>query len=114
MATTLYERENSCDGLYSFIRTFNLERGKNIMFRPCLAVVVVGGGGGGEVENSTRNPSLSQIIFSPHITEMLILKAYANGRNIVCQQHATLLSPTCCVRLHGTITMLALVGTCCV
>ena len=33
------------------------------------------------------------------------------------QMNATLLGPTmltCCVRLHGTTTMLALVGTCCV
>ena len=37
-------------------------------------------------------------------------KAHANGRNIVDQQHATLLGPTCCVRLHGTTTMLALVA----
>ena len=26
------------------------------------------------------------------------------------QQHATLLGPTCCIRLHGTTTMLALVA----
>ena len=36
------------------------------------------------------------------------VKAHKNGRNIVGQQHATLLGPTCCVRLHGTTTMLAL------
>ena len=42
------------------------------------------------------------------------VRAHANGRNIVGLQHATLLGPTCCVRLHGTTTMLALVGTCCV
>ena len=30
------------------------------------------------------------------------------------QTDATLLGPTCCVRLHGTTTMFALVGTCCV
>ena len=30
------------------------------------------------------------------------------------QTDATLLGPTCCVRLHGSTTMLALVGTCCV
>ena len=39
-----------------------------------------------------------------------IVKAHANGRNIVGQQHATLLGPTCCVRLQGTTTMLALVA----
>ena len=44
----------------------------------------------------------------------LNIKAHANGRNIVGQQHATLLGPTCCVRLHGTTTMLGLVGNCCV
>ena len=41
------------------------------------------------------------------------VKAHANGRNsrnIVGQQHATLLGQTCYVRLHGTITMLALVA----
>ena len=37
------------------------------------------------------------------------LEAYANGRNIV-GQHATLLGPTSCVRLHGTTTILALFG----
>ena len=42
------------------------------------------------------------------------LKAHANGRNILGQQHATLLGPTCCVRLYGITTMLALVGTGCV
>ena len=30
------------------------------------------------------------------------------------QMDATLLGPTCCVRLHGITTMLALVDTCCV
>ena len=33
------------------------------------------------------------------------IKVHANGPNIVV---------TCCVRLHGTTTMLAFVGTCCV
>ena len=37
----------------------------------------------------------------------LILKAHANGHNIVGQQHATLLGSTCCVCLRGTTTMLA-------
>ena len=32
---------------------------------------------------------------------------YANGRNIVGQHHTTLLGLTCCVRLHGTTTVLA-------
>ena len=45
---------------------------------------------------------------------LLILKTHTNGRNIVGQQHATLLVPTCCVRFHRTTTMLALVGTSCV
>ena len=40
------------------------------------------------------------------------LKAYANWRNILGQQLTTLLGLTCYVRLHGTTTMLALVGTC--
>ena len=38
-----------------------------------------------------------------------VLKARANARNIVGQQDATLLSPTCCGRLH---TMLCVVATC--
>ena len=37
-------------------------------------------------------------------------KAYANDHNIVGQQHAILLAPTCFVRLHGTTTMLVLVA----
>ena len=47
------------------------------------------------------------------IQQYSFLKAHANGRNIAGQQHAALLDPTCCVRLHGTTTMLALVGTRC-
>lgn len=38
------------------------------------------------------------------------LKARANARNIVGQQDATLLGPTCCERLH---TMLGVVACCC-
>ena len=38
-----------------------------------------------------------------------IFTVHANGRKTVDQRHATLLGPTCCVRLHGTTTMLALV-----
>ena len=38
--------------------------------------------------------------------------AYANGCNIVGQQHATLLGLTFCVHLHVTTTVLALVRTC--
>ena len=38
------------------------------------------------------------------------LKARANARNIVGQQDATLLGPTCCERLH---TMLCVVACCC-
>ena len=38
----------------------------------------------------------------------LLIKFNANGRNFVGQQHATLLGPTCCIRLHD---MLALVVT---
>ena len=37
------------------------------------------------------------------------LKAHANGPNIVGPNNVV----TCCVRLHGTTTMLALVGACC-
>ena len=39
----------------------------------------------------------------------LLLKARAIARNIVSQQDATLLGPTCCERLH---TMLCVVATC--
>ena len=46
-------------------------------------------------------------LFSPSGT-------HAKGRNIVGQQHATLLGPTCFIRLHRTTTMLALVGTRCI
>ena len=58
----------------------------------------------------------SLAFFSRNIlrTVLRLFKAHANGRNIVGQQHATLLGPTCCVRLHGATTMLALAGTCCV
>ena len=38
-----------------------------------------------------------------------LLKARANGRNILGQQEATLLGPACCERLH---TMLCVVATC--
>ena len=38
------------------------------------------------------------------------VKARANARNIVGQQDATLLGPTCCERLH---TMLCVVACCC-
>ena len=38
-----------------------------------------------------------------------VVKAGANARNIVGQQDATLLGPTCCERLH---TMLCVVATC--
>ena len=43
------------------------------------------------------------------------VKAHANGPNIAGQHNPTLLGPTmlwlnCCVRLHGTTTMLALVA----
>ena len=38
------------------------------------------------------------------------LKARANARNIVGQQDATTLGPTCCERLH---TMLCVVACCC-
>ena len=41
---------------------------------------------------------------------MMFLKARANARNIVGQQDATLLGPTCCERLH---TMLCVVACCC-
>ena len=38
------------------------------------------------------------------------VEVHANGRNIVGQQHSTLLGPTCCVRLRGTTTMLHLLA----
>ena len=42
------------------------------------------------------------------ITFSLIVKPRANARNVVCQQDATLLGPTCCERFH---TMLCVVAT---
>ena len=61
-----------------------------------------------------RGPCLYIFAWSPalpHFREIPRIKAHdANGRNIVGQQHATLLGLTCCVRLHGTTTMLALVA----
>ena len=44
------------------------------------------------------------------IAWLLSLKAHANVHNIVGQQDATLLGPTCCERLH---TMLCVVVCCC-
>ena len=41
---------------------------------------------------------------------LLSIKARANACNIVGQQDATLLGPTCCERLH---TMLCVVACCC-
>ena len=49
-------------------------------------------------------------VFPPLSLETERVKAHANGRSIVGHQHATLLGQTCCVRLHGTTTMLALVA----
>ena len=42
--------------------------------------------------------------------EFAAVKAHANARNIVGQQDATLLGPTCCERLH---TKLCVVACCC-
>ena len=44
------------------------------------------------------------------VLSRVFVKAYANRRNSVGQQHAILLGSTCCVRLHGSTTMLALVA----
>ena len=41
-----------------------------------------------------------------HIT----VKAHASGRNFVGQQHATLLGTTCCISLHRTTTMWAMLA----
>ena len=56
--------------------------------------------------------SLSENKFTDNAAKDLgeALKAHANARNIVGQQHATLLGPTCCERLH---TMLFVVSCCC-
>ena len=59
--------------------------------------------------------SLATALWVKHLTfvksEILeAVKAHANGRNIVGQQRSTLLGLTCCVRLHGTATVLALVA----
>ena len=49
------------------------------------------------------------LLYICHIGKTLE-KAHASAHNIVDQQHATLLGPTCCVRLRGTTTMLVLVA----
>ena len=48
------------------------------------------------------------LLYICHIGKTLE-KAHASA-HIVDQQHATLLGPTCCVRLRGTTTMLVLVA----
>ena len=49
------------------------------------------------------------VLASRHLLKKAALKARANARNIVGQQDATLLGPTCCERLHN---MLCVVATC--
>ena len=64
-------------------------------------------------KNYALHTSAVKIGFGDAILEIspaFFLKTHANGRDIVGQQHATLLGPTCWVRLHGTTTMLALVA----
>ena len=57
-----------------------------------------------------RNLQVVPTPFSQMLSINVFVKAHVNGHNIVDQQHSTLLGPTCCVRLHGTTTMLALVA----
>ena len=59
--------------------------------------------------------SLATALWVKHLTfvksEILeAVKAHANERNIVGQKRSTLLVLTCCVCLHGTATVLALVA----
>ena len=63
---------------------------------------------------TTKETDGQQPIAAARLLQQLLvdLKVLANGRNIVGQQHATLMGPTCCVRLHGATTMLALVAHC--
>ena len=56
-------------------------------------------------------PRACTCLLERQIIYILNIKAHANRRNIVGQQHATLLGSTCCVRLHGNHNN---VGTCCV
>ena len=60
-----------------------------------------------ELENEKLGLSVQAMHLLPLVP---YLKAHANGHNIVGQKHATLLGPTCCIRLHG---MLVLVASCC-
>ena len=46
-----------------------------------------------------------------YVSEYVVLKPRANGRNVVGLQLPTSLDVTCCVRLH---TLLHVVGCCCV
>ena len=46
-----------------------------------------------------------------YVSEYVVLKPRANGRNVVGLQLPTLLDVICCVRLH---TLLNVVGCCCV
>ena len=62
-------------------------------------------------QDSMTSTSLVTPCFEKKIvTNIQRLKARANARNIVGQQDATLLGPTCCERLH---TMLCVVACCC-
>ena len=45
-----------------------------------------------------------------YVSEYVVLKPRANGRNVVGLQLPILLEVTCCVRLH---TLLHVVGCCC-
>ena len=52
---------------------------------------------------------MTRKIFLLFFAGLVCVKARANARNIVGQQDATLLGPTCCERLH---TMLCVVACC--
>ena len=82
------------------IKTIVLETNKQVILAFMFVFIVY------------RTVSTNQVQWNRSERFSKILKAHANGRNIVGQQHATLLGPTCFIRLHGTTTMLALVGTC--
>ena len=57
-----------------------------------------------------RRSELIVCILYRYFRSERFIKAHANGPNIVGANNVV----TCCVRLHGTTTMLALVATCCV
>ena len=88
----------------------SLFRSEKIVFVIVLHAVQFGNNWMRKIMRTVRgiffNPIISNL--NKHVV-LLPIKARANARNIVGQQDATLLGPTCCERLH---TMLRVVATC--